>query len=738
MLSRMKGLLLLSVFTLTSQTVTSFNYVTKPVLKQNKSNKKVLNNSILKKSYTNRDLGLNQDNSAYQNDLYNEFEDYFNNYQRGTSNWNTQMLVNKINSFLNSHKSQIGFLKTSYNFDHLTNKESFFYGDFNATNGMYAQWAVNNYYQYLIKTQVIGLIMGRVMYDCLNNLFEYGPNDTLLITEIVNKWFDMVHSFFNNPGVTINFKQAENAKTQSFDNVWSLRKMLNDESKKRQVVRLISSGDKKQWDSFCSEWFDLFTFNIYESKPIYINQPDADFQTVYNWYKSRKAIDKSQYPKNWIKVLRGESDSDTNHYNFNVITQSLDQQITKSNQTYGVLSHINLIASFNTDDWSTKIERANWQCKTKSKFLFYRFFNKDLLQDQSQVMLLFSKHPTYQKAIYNSDQTVCEKIGYFQNVLTDQVQIEQMPIKIKQVPTTLPNAITSLRSTFKGNKSYHLNGISSWNTSNVVDLAETFKDANLNENLNGWNISSVTDMTATFQNARYFDNSLYTLNWGRHTYKLEYADYTFDNSGLKNTNLISWNAGNIKSHINFATRLDQPNTDPNWNGDKMTFRALNAASFQGVDLDEVKLDQKYYDTLLLKTNTTLVLSDPHLKSVKLEDGRELTVTNHTAKIDIVQNADIQDLVFNLTFDDTDKVGRFKIEVLFSGVPIFEELRNRYLGWIESNTPEAILKAVAAKNPMFDIIQVSVNILSNGSAWIIGKLGGKYYSQVVVFYKVEKK
>ncbi|MBY7705006.1 hypothetical protein JIY74_33155 [Vibrio harveyi] len=86
MLSRMKGLLLLSVFTLTSQTVTSFNYVTKPVLKQNKSNKKVLNNSILKKSYTNRDLGLNQDNSAYQNDLYNEFEDYFNNYQRGTSN----------------------------------------------------------------------------------------------------------------------------------------------------------------------------------------------------------------------------------------------------------------------------------------------------------------------------------------------------------------------------------------------------------------------------------------------------------------------------------------------------------------------------------------------------------------------------------------------------------------------------------------------------------------------------
>ncbi|MBY7705007.1 hypothetical protein JIY74_33160 [Vibrio harveyi] len=111
----------------------------------------------------------------------------------------------------------------------------------------------------------------------------------------------------------------------------------------------------------------------------------------------------------------------------------------------------------------------------------------------------------------------------------------------------------------------------------------------------------------------------------------------------------------------------------------MTFRALNAASFQGVDLDEVKLDQKYYDTLLLKTNTTLVLSDPHLKSVKLEDGRELTVTNHTAKIDIVQNADIQDLVFNLTFDDTDKVGRFKIEVLFSGVPIFEELRNRYLG-----------------------------------------------------------
>ena len=55
--------------------------------------------------------------------------------------------------------------------------------------------------------------------------------------------------------------------------------------------------------------------------------------------------------------------------------------------------------------------------------------------------------------------------------------------------------------------------ISNWDTSNVTDMGDMFRDATaFNQPLNKWNVSNVTDMTMMFYNATAFNQPLNDWN----------------------------------------------------------------------------------------------------------------------------------------------------------------------------------------------------------------------------------
>ena len=53
--------------------------------------------------------------------------------------------------------------------------------------------------------------------------------------------------------------------------------------------------------------------------------------------------------------------------------------------------------------------------------------------------------------------------------------------------------------------------ISGWDTSDITDMSELFKDTNFNENIGNWNTSNVTNMESMFQDAVEFDQNL--IGW---------------------------------------------------------------------------------------------------------------------------------------------------------------------------------------------------------------------------------
>jgi surface protein len=106
------------------------------------------------------------------------------------------------------------------------------------------------------------------------------------------------------------------------------------------------------------------------------------------------------------------------------------------------------------------------------------------------------------------------------------------------VPTIVSG--TSLGGTFRGTfsmSSSDYGDIVNWNTTNVVNMSNTFDNAtNFDENIGGWNTSLVTDMSYMFNEAPAFNQSL--NSWG--TSSVTDMSYMFDIAQAFNQSLNLW------------------------------------------------------------------------------------------------------------------------------------------------------------------------------------------------------
>ncbi|WP_434325285.1 BspA family leucine-rich repeat surface protein [Mycoplasma capricolum] len=113
----------------------------------------------------------------------------------------------------------------------------------------------------------------------------------------------------------------------------------------------------------------------------------------------------------------------------------------------------------------------------------------------------------------------------------DGIKLKQIPKNVKKVPSFLPKMITSLESAFKGNLNKTIEGIESWDTSNVKSLYQTFFDANnFNGDITKWQTHNVEDFNYMLSGANSFDRNLSKWKVNKRPFQVGFAkNSTFDN-----------------------------------------------------------------------------------------------------------------------------------------------------------------------------------------------------------------
>ncbi|QVJ96019.1 BspA family leucine-rich repeat surface protein [Mycoplasma mycoides] len=153
------------------------------------------------------------------------------------------------------------------------------------------------------------------------------------------------------------------------------------------------------------------------------------------------------------------------------------------------------------------------------------------------------------KAIYNANQIECLEIGYFVNSKSE-IQIQNMPITIKKVPSALPKEITSLKEAFQANLNKFIDGIQYWDTSNITDMSFMFYGAeNFDQDISMWNTSNVTNMGKMFLKAKKFNQPI--GNWN--TSNVIYMHQMFEGAKSFNQNISTWNVSNVKNFNYFKS-----------------------------------------------------------------------------------------------------------------------------------------------------------------------------------------
>jgi surface protein len=103
--------------------------------------------------------------------------------------------------------------------------------------------------------------------------------------------------------------------------------------------------------------------------------------------------------------------------------------------------------------------------------------------------------------------------------------------------------VNSLQSMFRGCET--LNGppnIGNWNTSNVLDMSDMFRDAiSFNHYIGDWNTANVQDMSSMFQNASFFNHYIGTWN----TENVSDMSGMFQNASAFNHYVGEWNTANV-------------------------------------------------------------------------------------------------------------------------------------------------------------------------------------------------
>jgi len=126
---------------------------------------------------------------------------------------------------------------------------------------------------------------------------------------------------------------------------------------------------------------------------------------------------------------------------------------------------------------------------------------------------------------------------------------------------------TSLETCFYNCRNFNSN-ISSWNTTNVVNMNAMFQNATpFNQPVNTWTVSNVTDMGAMFQNATSFNQPI--NNWN--VSNVTDMNNMFNSTTSFNQDLSGWNVGNVTNMQFMFTGATSFNSDiGSWNVSKVT------------------------------------------------------------------------------------------------------------------------------------------------------------------------
>lgn len=163
-------------------------------------------------------------------------------------------------------------------------------------------------------------------------------------------------------------------------------------------------------------------------------------------------------------------------------------------------------------------------------------------------------------AYYTTDAVVGTKVtvtGFSQTVLNHMFRIVNA---VLEVPSVLPDYITSLTSMFEGSSSFSQD-LSGWDTSNVTSFQRTFMDCKaFNGNITTWNTINATSFNRMFNSCNSFnqDISLWTVG------SVLDMERMFSGCWVFNQDLSSWNVVNLPNKpysfdsSAFAWLLPQP------------------------------------------------------------------------------------------------------------------------------------------------------------------------------------
>jgi len=127
---------------------------------------------------------------------------------------------------------------------------------------------------------------------------------------------------------------------------------------------------------------------------------------------------------------------------------------------------------------------------------------------------------------------------------------------LTKVPKVLPPTVRSLAYSF-GTKSIFNQDISSWDTSKITNMSQTFESAlAFNQDISSWDTSNVSTMFSTFADADAFNQDI--SSWD--VSSVTDMRYMFSTAGAFNQDISSWDTSKVLSMeymFNSATAFNQ-------------------------------------------------------------------------------------------------------------------------------------------------------------------------------------
>ncbi|QVK09725.1 BspA family leucine-rich repeat surface protein [Mycoplasma mycoides subsp. capri] len=223
--------------------------------------------------------------------------------------------------------------------------------------------------------------------------------------------------------------------------------------------------------------------------------------------------------------------------------------------------------------WKTPVEELYEKYKQVAKQYFESNQNKQQTEEVEEI-------PDRKEAIYNADKTECLEIGWFSSM--NQIVIEKFPETVHKVPETLPKHITSLGNAFNRNINTKIDGIESWDTSNIKDMTFMFSYAKkFNQSIDNWNTSNVINMSRMFLGAESFNQDI--SNWD--VSNVENMNGMFYEAKSFNQPLNNWNTNNVNLMSGMFAGAEKFNQDiSDWN-------VSNVENMNGMFKNTMKFNQ---------------------------------------------------------------------------------------------------------------------------------------------------